>query len=55
MENLDFLLNKYNIDKNKYLNCISNINYYNKDNIVEKNIDYFRFNMSNLLLYIKST
>jgi len=38
-ENLDFLLNKYNIDKNKYLNSISNINYYDPENIIQKDID----------------
>ena len=37
-ENLDFLLNEYNIDKDKYLNYISNI-YYNRENVIEKEID----------------
>ena len=38
-ENLDVLLNEYNIDKIKYLNCISNANYYNRENVIEKDID----------------
>ena len=37
-ENLDYLLNENNIDKNKYLNCISNI-YYDRENIIEKDKD----------------
>ena len=38
-ENLDFLLNEYNINKDKYLDCISNINYYYIENIIKKDID----------------
>ena len=38
-DNLDFLLNEYKIDKDKYFNCISNNNYYYRDNIIEKHID----------------
>ena len=38
-ENLNFILNEYNIDKDKYLNSISNANYYNRENVVEKDID----------------
>ena len=38
-ENFEVLLNEYNIDKDKYLNYISNTNYYLRDNIIEKDID----------------
>ena len=38
-ENLDFLLNEYNIDKDKYFNSISNTNYYYRENVIEKDID----------------
>ena len=38
-EDLDFLLNEYNIDKNKHLNRISNTNYYDRENIIQKDID----------------
>ena len=37
-ENLNFLLDKYNIDKNKYIVPAFYINYYNKDNVID-NID----------------
>ena len=38
-DNLDFLLNEYNIDKDKYIKYISNINYYDRENVIEKDID----------------
>ena len=38
-ENLDLLLDEYKIDKNKYLNVISNINYYDREYVIEKNIN----------------
>ena len=38
-QNFDFLLNEYKIDKNKYLNSISNIKYYDRENVIEKDID----------------
>ena len=38
-ENLDLLLDEYKIDKNKYLNVISNINYYDRDYVIVKNIN----------------
>ena len=34
-EDLIFLLSKYNIDKDKYIKCISNI--YNRDNVIQNN------------------
>ena len=37
-ESLDSLLNKYKIEKEKYINCISNI-YYDRENVIEKDID----------------
>ena len=37
-ESLDSLLNEYKIDKDKYLNCISNF-YYDRENVIEKDID----------------
>ena len=37
-ESLDSLLNKYKIDKDKYLNCISNF-YYDRENVIENDID----------------
>jgi len=38
-ESLETLLNEYKIDKYKYFNCISNINYYDRENLLEKDID----------------
>ena len=38
-DDLKYLLNKYKIDKNKYLNCISNIDFYNRENVIEKDIN----------------
>ena len=38
-ENLDILLNKYNIDKNKFLIYATNIDYYKRENVIEKKID----------------
>ena len=37
-DNLMVLLNKYKIDKDKYINCVSNINFYNRDNVINDNI-----------------
>ena len=34
-DDLYFLLNKYKIEKDKYVNCISNVYFYNRDNIVQ--------------------
>jgi hypothetical protein len=34
-DDLKLLLNKYNIDKDKYINCVSNINFYNRDNVIQ--------------------
>jgi len=38
-ENLEFLLKEYNIDKDSYLNSLSNTNFYNRENVIEKDID----------------
>ena len=38
-ENLDTLLNEYKIDKYKYINCKSNVNYYDREKLSEKDID----------------
>ena len=46
-EDFDFLLNEYKIDKNKYFNSISNIKYYDRENVIEKDID-----ISNLICSI---
>ena len=37
-ESLDSLLNEYKIEKEKYLNCISNI-YYDRENVIQNEID----------------
>ena len=34
-DDLYFLLNKYKIEKEKYFNCISDIYFYNRDNIIQ--------------------
>ena len=34
-DDLYFLLNKYKIEKDKYLICISDVNFYNRDNIIK--------------------
>ena len=44
-ENFDFLLKKYNINKDECLKCISNINIYDRENVIEKN----NIDISNLI------